>query len=370
MAMGEWIAIDGSHGEGGGQLLRTAVTLSAITGRALLIEHIRAGRRKPGLAAQHLTAVLSVAKLCEAEVSGATLSSETLSFQPKVRPQPGNYEFDVAKAREGGSAGAATLVLQAVALAAVLAEGTCHLRIGGGTHVPWSPPYDFIADVWRPFLSRMGISLEIELNAFGFYPQGQGEIIGQLKGLGPQARARLKSVQVIDRGQLRSVSGRAIAANLPSHVPQRMAAQAQAMLSELAPSVAIRSELVHAASPGAGIFLTAEYDGISCGFSAFGARGKSSEMVAEEAVAALLKHLRANAALDRHLADQVLLPLALAASPSAFTCETVTQHLETNAWIIEQFGIANIRIERQEGGSVHVSVRPDLANSAGDRSQS
>ena len=132
--MGECITIDGSHGEGGGQLLRTAVTLSAITGRALLIEHIRAGRRKPGLAAQHLTAVLSVAKLCEAEVSGATLSSETLSFQPKVRPQPGNYEFDVAKAREGGSAGAATLVLQAVALAAVLAEGTCRLRIGGGTH--------------------------------------------------------------------------------------------------------------------------------------------------------------------------------------------------------------------------------------------
>jgi len=191
--MGEHIAIDGSHGEGGGQLLRTAVTLSAITGQALVIEHIRAGRRTPGLAAQHLTAVLSVAKLCEAEVAGATLSSETLSFRPKVRPQPGNYVFDVAKAREGGSAGAAALVLQAVALAAVLAEGACHLRIGGGTHVPRSPSYDFIADVWRPFLGRMGISLETALKAFGFYPRGQGEIIGQLKGLGPQARTRLKS---------------------------------------------------------------------------------------------------------------------------------------------------------------------------------
>ena len=368
--MGEHIAIDGSHGEGGGQLLRTAVTLSAITGQALVIEHIRAGRRTPGLAAQHLTAVLSVAKLCEAEVAGATLSSETLSFRPKVRPQPGNYVFDVAAAREGGSAGAAALVLEAVALAAVLAEGTCHLRIGGGTHVPRSPSYDFIADVWRPFLGRMGISLETALKAFGFYPRGQGEIIGQLKGLGPQARTRLKSVQVIDRGQLRSVSGRAIAASLPSHIPQRMAARAQAMLTELAPSVVIRPELVHAASPGAGIFLTAEYDGISCGFNAFGARGKSSETVAEEAVAALLKHLRSNAALDLHLADQVLLPLALASSPSAFTCETVTRHLETNAWIIEQFGIANICIERQEGGSAHVSVRPDLANSAGDRRQS
>jgi RNA 3'-terminal phosphate cyclase (ATP) len=359
--MGDSVTIDGSHGEGGGQILRTALTLSAITGRPLTIARLRSGRPKPGLAAQHLTAVRSVAELCRAEVSGAMLGSESLSFRPTVPPRAGDYLFDVAAAREGGSAGAATLILQTVALAALFASGACRFCIRGGTHVPWSPPYDYIAHVWRPFLARMGISLEVELTRFGFLPVGQGEISARVSGLGRQASAHLRPVEIVARGPLRSVSGRAVAANLPSHVAQRMAARATALLSTSAPSLSIRAEDVKAASAGAGLFLTAEYEHISAGFNAFGARGKSSETVADEAAGTLLQHSRSGAALDLNLADQALLPLALACAPSTFTCEGATRHLETNAWVIRQFGIADILIEGREGGPALVSVRPKLA---------
>jgi RNA 3'-terminal phosphate cyclase (ATP) len=362
--MGDSVIIDGSHGEGGGQILRTALTLSATTGRPLAIERLRAGRPKPGLAAQHLTAVLSAAELCRAEVSGATLGSDTLSFRPTAPPQPGDYLFDVAAARERGSAGAVTLVLQTVALVALFASGASRFCIRGGTHVPWSPPYDYIADVWRPLLARMGITLEVELAQFGFLPVGQGEITARVSGLGSQASAYLKPVEIIAPGPLRSVSGRAIAANLPSHIAQRMAARATALLSSSAPAISIRAEDVSAASPGAGVFLTAEYDRVASGFNAFGARGKSSETVAAEAAGALLQHLRSGAALDVHLANQALLPLALACAPSTFTCEGVTRHLESNAWVIGKFGIADVLIEGREGGLALVSVRPKVAAAA------
>jgi RNA 3'-terminal phosphate cyclase (ATP) len=365
--MGDSVIIDGSHGEGGGQILRTALTLSAITGRPLTIARLRAGRPKPGLAAQHVTAVLSAAELCRAEVSGAALGSETLSFRPTVPPRAGDYLFDVAAARHGGSAGAATLVLQTVALVALFASGASRFCVRGGTHVARSPPYDYIAHVWRPFLARMGISFEVELAQFGFLPVGQGEITARVSGLGSKASAHLKPVEIIARGPLRSVSGRAITANLPSHIAQRMVARATALLSSLAPTISIRAEDVRAASPGAGLFLTAEYDHTSAGFNAFGARGKSSETVASEAAGALLSHLRSGAALDLHLADQALLPLALACAPSTFTCEGATRHLETNAWVIGQFGIADVLIEGREGGPALISVRPKVAAAAQGR---
>jgi RNA 3'-terminal phosphate cyclase (ATP) len=210
----------------------------------------------------------------------------------------------------------------------------------------------------------MGIPLEVELARFGFLPVGQGEITARVSGLGSEASAHLKPVEIIARGPLRSVSGRAIAANLPSHIGQRMAARATALLAGSAPAISIRAEDVKAPSPGAGLFLVAEYECISAGFNAFGARGKSSETVAAEAAGALLSHLRSGAAFDLHLADQALLPLALARAPSTFTCEGVTRHLETNAWVIGQFGIADVLIEGREGGPALVSVRPKVSAAA------
>lgn len=352
------LLIDGSRGEGGGQILRTAMSLAAITGRALRIESIRSGRPKPGLAAQHLTAIRSVAAVCAAEVSGATLGSLAIGFHPAMSPTTGNYRFDVAEAREGGSAGAATLVLQTVAIPAVFAAGLSRIRILGGTHIAWSPTFDYVQEVWIPLLHRIGIMIEVELEAFGFYPAGGGEITARVKGWGPDARSLLRPISLTERGRLLSISGRAIGANLPAHIPQRMAGRAHALLEGAAPRIHIEPLRVHAACAGAALFLAAEYEHVRVGFNSVGARGKSSEAVAEDAAAALLAHMRSGAALDRHLADQILLPLALAGAPSVFTCEATTRHLKTNAWVIEQFGVARVLIKERADASAHLTVTP------------
>jgi len=352
------LLIDGSHGEGGGQILRTAISLSAVTGRALRIENIRAGRPRPGIAAQHLTAIRSAASICAAEVRGETLGSSTMHFHPTSVPLEGSYRFDVAEAREGGSAGAATLVLQTVTMPAVFAAGMSRFQILGGTHIASSPTFDYLREVWIPILHRIGIRMEIELKAFGFFPIGRGEIVVRVEGSGPGSAGMLQPINLIERGPLMSITGRALAANLPAHIPQRMADRARALLERAAPRIEVEPLRVRAASPGAALFVAAEYKHVRVGFSSIGARGKSSEAVAEDAAGALLAHNRSGSALDPHLADQVLLPLALARTASSFTCESVTNHLKTNAWVIEQFGVARIAIEEQEGKGTLVRVTP------------
>ena len=170
---GRELLIDGSYGEGGGQIVRTALSLSAITGRPVRIEKIRAARAKPGLAAQHLTSIYAAAAICAAKVSGATLGSSSICFHPTCRPLAGTYRFDVAEAREGGSAGAASLVLQTVAMPAVFAGGASRFRILGGTHNDWSPTFDYVSEVWIPFLHRIGIRMQAKIETFGFFPVQQ-----------------------------------------------------------------------------------------------------------------------------------------------------------------------------------------------------
>jgi RNA 3'-terminal phosphate cyclase (ATP) len=350
------LVIDGSHGEGGGQILRTAATLAAITGRAMRIERIRAGRPKPGMAAQHLTAIRAAAAICGAELEGDSLGSQTLAFTPRHRPQAGDYVFDVAAAREGGSAGAATLVIQAVLPALLLAQGPSTLSVRGGTHMIWSPPYDYLQDVWVPTLAGMGAEIEIELVRSGWYPIGQGEIRVGVRGLG--VGRRLRAVQLLDRGPLSQVTGRAIAAQLPPHIAQRMADRATSLLNAAGLPARILPECMCAACPGAGIFLAAAYAHVACGFAAYGQIGKPAETVAEEAVDALLKHHASAGAVDMHLSDQLLVPFALADAPSSFTVGRVSLHLETNAWVIEQFGLARVEILRNTERPATVTVTP------------
>ncbi len=338
--------IDGSYGEGGGQILRTALALAAITGRAIQIEKIRAGRKNPGLAAQHLTSVRAAAAICRAQITGDEPGSQTLTFVPGGPPQPGDYLFDVAEAREGGSAGATTLVLQTILLPLALADGDSTVVIRGGTHVAWSPPFDYVRDVWLPTLAQMGIEATLELAKWGWYPVGQGEIRVAIRGLG--AGPKLSSLTLTERGELRRVWGRAVAANLPSHIPQRMGDRARSLLAAAGVDSRIEPLRVRAACAGAGIFLTAEYEHVRAGFSALGVRGKPSEAVAEEAVVALLAHRDSGAALDEHLADQLVLPLALADGRSAFTTERTSQHLLTNVWVVEQ--ILGVRFEVEDLG--------------------
>ncbi len=341
--MPDKLLIDGSYGEGGGQILRSALALAVITGRAIQIEKIRAGRKNPGLAAQHLTGVRAVAAVCDAQVTGDALGSQTLTFVPGAAPQASYYVFDVAEAREGGSAGATTLVLQTILLPLALAEGDSTVVIRGGTHVAWSPPFDYAQDVWLPTLARMGVEARLELVKWGWYPVGQGEIQATVKGLG--TGLKLSSLRLIERGALRQVRGRAVAANLPSHIPQRMATRARSLLVEAGVKARIEPLRVRAACAGAGIFLTAEYEHVHAGFSVLGTKGKPSEAVAEEAIAALLAHRDTGAALDEHLADQLALPLALAGGVSSFTVERVSRHLTTSAWVVEQFGLARVVVE-------------------------
>lgn len=352
------IIIDGSYGEGGGQILRTSLALSAIMQRPLTIERIRARRPKPGLAAQHLTAIRAVQKICAAEVVGADLGSTKLVFRPTAPPIPGDYRFDVAEAREGGSAGSATLVLQTVAIPAVFAQGLSQFQILGGTHVPWSPSFEYVRDVWMPVLKRIGIDAAASLTRPGFLPIGGGEIEAVVKGLGARARRAFKPVDIVERGALKAVRGTAVVANLPMHIPQRMAERAVASLLGAAPVVDIQPRQLAAASAGGQLILIAEFENISAGFTAMARRGRTSEAVADAALRALQSHVRSGAAMDLHLADQVLLPLSFANDASVFTCPSATAHLETNAWVIEQFGIASFRVEAGQGGTTRVTVIP------------
>ncbi|MDJ0945299.1 MAG: RNA 3'-terminal phosphate cyclase [Kiloniellales bacterium] len=356
------MTIDGSYGEGGGQILRSAICLSAIEQRPVRIVKIRAGRPKPGLAAQHLTTVRALAALCGAALEGDELGSSTLTFAPAGSVRPGDYLFDVAEARAGGSAGATSLVLQTAALPLALAHGRSSLTLRGGTHVPWSPPYDYLKDVWVPTLRRTGVRLSVELHAWGWYPRGQGEIYSSIQGLDRGSeRGALKPIDLTDPGRLERISGRAVAANLPQHIALRMSERASALTADLGADVSIRAETVQAACPGAGIFFTAEHEHVRCGFSALGKRGKPAEQVAEEAVQALRRHRSSGAALDSHLPDQILLPLAFAEGPSRFSAECISRHFETNAWVLEQFDLARFAIERRASGAGVVTVSPRKA---------
>lgn len=349
------IQIDGSYGEGGGQVIRTALTLAAWTGQPVQIEGIRANRPNPGLAAQHLAGVLATAQIVDAEVTGAAIGSPSLTFRSQHPPQPGVYHFDVSALAKRGSAGSTTLLFQTVWLPLALSRGRSDLRIHGGTHVAWSPPYPYLEGVYLSTLARLGLTAQTTLNAWGFYPVGGGNFTATLPGDQQPSPLRLT-----ERGDLVRVWGSAIAAELPAHIAQRMANRALNVLKAEGLSVEITPQRVKSAGPGAGIFLIAEYENALAGFSAIGAQGKPSDQVADEACRDLIRHHRQGAPVDPHLADQLLLPLALTPGESSFRTSQITQHLLTNAHVIRRFLPVEITIHGAEGdpGEVRVSVPP------------
>lgn len=347
------IEIDGSYGEGGGQVLRTALALSAITGQPVRIERIRAGRRNPGLAPQHLTGVLALAEVCDAEVSGAAIGSTELLFQPRSKPRPGTYVFDVASAAGRGSAGSVTLLLQTLLLPLALIEGESRLTLKGGTHVSWSPPFDYLAHVYLPVVERMDVKADCRLDAWGFYPVGGGQVTADIYG----SRRTLAPLSLLERGDLKRVRGAAVVCNLPADIAQRMANRAWNVLVDAGLPADITPKRERGAGPGAGVFLVAEYEHSLAGFSALGAKGKPSEQVADEACRDLLAHHAGRAPVDEHLADQLLLPLALAAGRSEFHAARVTPHLLTNAHVIRQFIPAGIEVNGSEGAPGAITIR-------------
>ncbi|MFB3819462.1 MAG: RNA 3'-terminal phosphate cyclase, partial [Candidatus Methylomirabilales bacterium] len=332
------VRIDGARGEGGGQLLRTALALAAIRRIPVEIHAIRARRRTPGLQAQHLTAVSALAAICGGRVEGAHLGSERLAFWPE-EPRAGEYRFEI------GTAGAATLVLQAILPALALAAGASRVHLTGGTHVPWSPPADYLREVLVPVLGDMGLRLGLAAPRWGFYPTGGGEIVVETPG-----RASLRALTRL-RGpaplRLRGVSA---VANLPASIARRQADRALRRLEAAGYTAEIAEREAPAQDPGSFLLLVAEGDGPLGGFSALGRRGRRAEEVADEAVDRFLEFARTDAGCDPHLADQLVVPMALAAGTSRLTTSRVTAHLLTVLDVVGQLLGCPAQLTGEEGG--------------------
>ena len=349
------LTIDGSYGEGGGAVLRNALSLSAVLGEPIRIENIRVKRPNPGLQAQHLTAVRALAQVCQAKVDGAELGSLALTFQPQSSPQSGEYSWDVAEARKGGSAGATSLIFQGLLVPLHFAEGDSRLSLRGGTHVAWSPPFHYLESVYLPALHQMGLNARVHIERWGWYPIGEGIFTAQIGGSGEATRP-MEGLNLTDRGPLKRLTGLSASSNLPGHIAERQKQRAQSILR--AEGFDPEIEIVDAPAKGQGtmLFLLAEFESVQAGFTSLGRRGRPAEQVADDASKEFLQYSESGAALDRHLADQLVLPLALVTGASSFTTCDLSQHLLTNVWIVEQLLGRHVDVEGEKGKSGRVSI--------------
>jgi len=330
------LQIDGAAGEGGGQVVRTALGLSLVTGRAFRIFNIRARRDRPGLLRQHLTAVEAAARIGRASVDGARLHSAELHFAPG-RVRPGDYAFDI------GTAGSATLVLQTVMPALLTAEGRSRVTLFGGTHNPLAPPFEFLAHVFAPALARLGARVRLTLVRHGFFPAGGGEVRIEVEP------APLAPLHLLERGRIRRRSAEALVANLPLTIAQRELAVVAARLgwneSEL------HARPVASAGPGNVLLLHVEAEHAAELVTGFGRKGLAAERVAERAATEMSHYLESGVPVGVHLADQLLVPLALAGGGS-FRTLPLSSHARTNAALIERF--LPVRFAFEESGDATI----------------
>ncbi|TVP88607.1 MAG: RNA 3'-terminal phosphate cyclase [Thioalkalivibrio sp.] len=340
------IRIDGTMGEGGGQVLRSSLSLSLLTGKPVQLTRIRAGRERPGLRFQHRMAVEAAARVGRARVEGVRVGAQELRFEPGA-VCPGGYDFDI------GTAGAVGLVLQTVLLPLALAAGRSTLTVIGGTHVPYSPSFHYLDWHWRVLLGHLGVRFELDMPFAGFYPPGGGELRARIPG-----DSEVGPAQWTDRGRLLHVRGLSAVALLPEEIAERQRARALRGLEHLDCPVAIAVESMPARSPGTVLALLAEFEHTQACFFALGARGKRAERVADEAVQDLVAFLATGAAVDRWAADQLLLPLAFANGASVLRTAEVTLHLLTQAELIPMFLPVRIRVDGTLGEPGTVRVLP------------
>ncbi len=330
------LEIDGSYGEGGGQVVRTAVALSAVTGSGIRITKIRKNRQNPGLKQQHLKALETAARICEAQVSGLFQGSTELSFIP-VEIKGGKYDIDI------GTAGSITLLLQCLMPALPFAKEKVELTIRGGTDVAWSPTMDYLQRVTFKALERLGYVGRTVLNEHGYYPKGGGKVSAFFEPCRLQGFHFLKEEE-----EIRGISH---ASNLPAHIPLRQAEAARIRLLEAGYPSQIETKSFKAFSTGSGITLWAGY----LGGSALGERGLSAEKVGEYAAEEIIPEMKARASVDIYLADQ-LIPYMALAGDSSYTVRELSQHTITNIWVTEQFLDVKFKIEEKEG---HFKVSVD-----------
>jgi RNA 3'-terminal phosphate cyclase (ATP) len=332
------ITIDGSHGEGGGQILRTSLALSLITGSPLRIEKIRAGRRNPGLLRQHLTSVQAAAKIGQAETAGANLGSTQLTFTPKTIT-PGEYHFAI------GTAGSTTLVLQTVLPALMIANAPTTLVLEGGTHNPFAPPFDFLEKAFLPLLKRMGVRVDAELVNYGFYPAGGGKLVFKIHPVAsPKQPSGLARLDLNERGEVRERRARVVLCHLPRNIAERELNIVQKKLSWPKKWHKVETP-TNAIAPGNFVSLEIECDHVTEVFTGFGERTVAAEAVADHAARAARRYLASDAAVGEYLADQLLLPMAVAGGGS-FTTLPPSRHTTTNIEIIKKFLEPDIRCEQ------------------------
>jgi len=340
--MSELIHLDGSTGEGGGQILRTALALSLCTGRPFRIDRIRARRRKPGLLRQHLTAVQAATRVGAAEVEGAEMGSASLVFRPR-EVRAGDYRFAV------GTAGSTMLVLQTILPALLRADAPSTIELSGGTHTPFAPPFDFLARTFLPLLERMGARVGAELVRPGFYPAGGG-----VATVAIEPCEALQPLEVLERGELVTRRARAMVARLPHEIAERELAVVRRRLgwSQAETAVVVIEDSV---GPGNLLSLELASEHVTEVFTGFGERKRSAERVAGMAVQEVQRYLGSGAPVGEYLADQLLLPLALAGG-GRFRSVPPSRHTRTNAEVIEAFLPVRIGLE-EEGRSCTVVVR-------------
>lgn len=340
------IEIDGSYGEGGGQIIRTAVSLAVVTQQNIRITNIRSNRPKPGLAPQHITAISALQSICNCEVSGLTLRSSTIEFKPG-KILPGKYKFDI------GTAGSISLVIQTCILPAVFGDykGEIELSLTGGTDVKWSPPFDYLTMVYLKNLEQLGANVDIKLLNRGFYPKGGGKVDIFLKPGISEDKIRLSK-----RGEFQQVLGRIFCYNFPNHIAHRINNTVRTKLSDSLGDVPFDIELdmgANSIDPGVGIVLSSKCEHTVLGSSALGEKGLPAEKVGQLAFEKLINDLNSNCALDIYAADQMIPYLGLLGG--SLSVSKLSKHTKTNIKITEQLLNKEFSIIKTKN-SINISI--------------
>lgn len=343
------LKIDGSHGEGGGQIVRTSLAMALVTGTPVTIAKIRAGRKQPGLKRQHLVAVEAAQQVGAARVKGAKLSSRKLVFEP-TGVFPGKYHFKI------DTAGSSSLVLQTVLPALLSADGPSTLVIEGGTHNSMAPPFEALAHAYLPLVARMGPQVRIKLEQHGFYPVGKGRVLVEI-----EPAPRLAGFDLLDRGALVARRIESLVARLPAHIGNRECETIAAALKWPA-SVGLVNEITNSAGPGNAVLVTLRYEHITEVFTGFGQRGVPAEKVAAGVAEEVARYLASDVPVGEHLADQLMLPLALSAAGGggggSYRTLDLSGHSKTHIDVLQTFLPVSIDVDRRGTDDVTVSVRP------------
>jgi RNA 3'-terminal phosphate cyclase (ATP) len=340
------IEIKSDEMEGGGQILRSSLSLSSLLHTPVKLFNIRAKRTKPGMQAQHIMGVEAAAMMADAQTQGLAKGSTELLYSPSSI-RGGDFRFNV------GTAGSAMLVLQTILPLAAFAPSDVTVKIIGGTHVAWSPNFHFIKEVFLPVLKKAGFSpSSFELERAGWYPRGGGAVTFSSKPVDS-----LQPVNVESPGKLLEIHGVSCCSNLPESVAERQAESARQILMQNGYESEIETLMLPSHSKGSAITLWAVCGNSVLGASSLGALGKKSEQVGAEAANELLAELKSGAALDKHVGDQILIYMALAKGESSVTVSELTPHIKTNTWVLEQFVDVRFRIEDLGNRAARIAVK-------------